>query len=300
MEAPKAPPAWRADAALAAVTFIWGCTFVLVKVALENVSTVLFLALRFALASLALAVVFRPLSGKILRGRGVAAGGILAGACLCAAYLFQTFGLRYTTASKSAFITGLSIVLVPVLAAIIDRKPPDRSEAGGVAVATAGMALLTLPGFRLAVSRGDLLTLGCAFAFALQIIVVGHYAPKLGFQGLALVQTVTAAAVCLATFSWVEVPVIVWRPNVVLALLVTGLLATALAFAVQAWAQQYTTPTHTALIFALEPVFAWLTSFAVAGETLSPKGTAGALLILGGILLVELKPLAPRNSSPPG
>ncbi len=295
MKAAKAPTAWQADAALAAVTFIWGCTFVVVKGALEHVSTVLFLALRFTLASAALAIAFRPLPGKFLRVRSVVAGGALAGVCLCAAYLFQTFGLRYTSASKSAFITGLSIVLVPVLAAIIERKPPNRSEIAGVAVAMAGMGLLTLQGLRLAISRGDLLTLGCAFGFALHIIVVGHYAPRLGFQGLALIQVVTTAVLCGAAFAWVEPPVLVWQPNVALALLVTGLLATALAFSVQAWAQQYTTPTHTALIFALEPVFAWMTSFAIAGETLSTRAAAGALLILGGILLVELKPLDRRN-----
>jgi drug/metabolite transporter (DMT)-like permease len=96
----------------------------------------------------------------------------------------------------------------------------------------------------------------------------------------------------LSSFWWVETPLIRWRPGVVIALLVTGLLATALAFGVQAWAQQYTTPTRTALIFALEPVFAWITSYLLTGELLSRHGTVGAALILAGILLVELKPAA--------
>jgi drug/metabolite transporter (DMT)-like permease len=129
--------------------------------------------------------------------------------------------------------------------------------------------------------------------FALHILVVGHYAPRVSFQALTLVQIATAAALALATCWWIEPPMIRWSPGVIVALMVTGLLATALAFSVQAWAQRYTTPTHTALIFALEPVFAWLTSFLLAGELLSLRATLGALLILAGILLVELKPFGP-------
>jgi drug/metabolite transporter (DMT)-like permease len=283
---------WRADLALAGIALIWGATFVVVKQALHDVSTLLFLALRFTLATLALALVFRPLPAKFRPRRTLLAGGLLAGLCLSAGYLFQTVGLRYTTPSKSAFITGLSIVLVPLLAALWCRRLPASAEVAGITAATAGMALMTLNWNALRIDRGDLLTLACALAFAAHILVVGHYSPQVSFQALALVQIATAAALALATCGWLEPPRIRWTPGLLAALIVTGLLATALAFSVQAWAQQHTTPAHTALIFALEPVFAWLTSFLLLGEILSPQAALGAVLILAGILLVELKPFS--------
>ena len=152
---------------------------------------------------------------------------------------------------------------------------------------------MTLTGANLRMELGDLLTLGCAATYAVHILVIGHLAPKLGFKGLALTQVATAAVLDLATFWWVETPRVRWTPGLLAAVAVTGLLATAFAFAVQTWAQRHTTPTRTAIIFALEPVFAWLTSFVVAGEVLSGRAAAGAVLILAGILLVELKPLGP-------
>jgi drug/metabolite transporter (DMT)-like permease len=289
---------WRADLALAGIALVWGVTFVVVKQALQDVSTLLFLALRFSLATLALGAAFRPLPGKFTERRTLLVGGILAGLCLAAGYVFQTVGLRFTSPSKSAFLTGLSIVLVPVFGAGWRRRWPARPEVAGILAATVGMSLMTLNWDTLRIERGDLLTLACALGFAAHILVVGHYSPRVSFQALALVQVATAAALAVATCWWIEPPMIRWTPGVVLALIVTGLLATALAFSVQAWAQQHTTPTHTALIFALEPVFAWLTSFLLAGEILSPRATLGAALILAGILLVELKPFAARNVLP--
>jgi drug/metabolite transporter (DMT)-like permease len=286
-------PRWRADLALAGIALIWGATFVLVKQALQDASTLLFLALRFSLASVALALALRGRYRGSSSGRQALAGGLLAGLCLFAGYVFQTFGLRYTTPSKSAFITGLSIVMVPLLGSVVYKIVPGASEWLGVVVATIGMALLTLQGGSLRIGFGDLLTLACAVGFAAHILVVGHYSRKVGFERLSLTQIATAAVISLATFWWAETPRIQWSAGLVVALAVTGLLATALAFTVQAWAQRYTTATRTALIFALEPVFAWLTSFLVAGEILSTRATLGAVMILCGILLVELKPVGP-------
>jgi drug/metabolite transporter (DMT)-like permease len=270
---------------------------VVVKEALRDSSTLLFLALRFTLATVALAAVFRPLPSKFGKVKPILAGGALAGVLLFSAYVLQTMGLRYTSPSKSAFLTGLFVVMVPLFAAPITRKLPGPSEALGVIVATAGMALMTLTGANLRMGLGDLLTLGCAAAYAVHILLIGHLAPKLGFQALALTQIGTAAVLALATFWWAEPPWIRWTPGLLAAVAITGLLATALAFAVQTWAQQHTTPMRTAIAFALEPVFAWLTSFVVAGELLSRRAALGALLILAGILLVELKPLAPTRGN---
>jgi drug/metabolite transporter (DMT)-like permease len=283
---------WSADLALVAVTLVWGTTFVVVKQALADVSTFLFLALRFTLGAAILGLLFRP--GKARNPRTLVTGGVLAGVFLFAGFLFQTVGLRYTTPSKSAFITGLSMVIVPVLAAVIERKKPTASEALGIGIATAGMALMTLEGATLSIGKGDLLTLAGAVVFAGQIIAIGHCAPRLGFGDLSFVQIGTVALLSMAGGWFFETPEVRWTPGLIGALLITGVLATAVAFAVQAWAQRYTSPTRAALIFALEPVFAWLTSFLLTGELLSRRATAGACLILAGILLVELKPLSPR------
>jgi drug/metabolite transporter (DMT)-like permease len=287
---PARPAAWRADLALVGIAFIWGATFVVVKLALADVSTLLFLALRFSLAAVALAVAFRPLPSKFAQPRTLVRGGALAGLCLWAGYVFQTVGLRSTSPSKSAFITGLSVVMVPLFGAALRRKLPAWPEMLGVTAATVGLGLMTLNLDTLAVERGDLLTLCCAVGFAVHILAVGHYAPRVSFEALALVQIATAAVLSLGTCWWVEVPAIRWSGGVLAALAVTGLLATALAFSVQAWAQRHTTPTRTALIFALEPVFAWLSSFVLTGEVLSARTALGGMLILAGILLVELKP----------
>jgi drug/metabolite transporter (DMT)-like permease len=275
---------WRADAALASNTLIWGSTFVLVQAALRDISPIVFLAIRFSIATFALALLFRSRA----RYRPTRAG-LIAGGCLFAGYLFQTVGLQFTTASKSAFITGLAIPLVPLLTSLVYLSRPRVFEMAGIIFATAGMGLMTLEGETLKIGRGDLLTFFCAVAFAAHIIVIGHYSGRVGFESLSFLQVATAAALGLSTFWWIEAPVVRFSPVVLIALGITGLLATALAFTVQAWAQQHTTATRTALIYSLEPVVAWFTSYWLTGELLSRRAAMGAGLILSGILLVELK-----------
>ena len=162
-------------------------------------------------------------------------------------------------------------------------------------VALLGMGLMTLDGTQLSANPGDLLTLVGALFYALHVIALGHFAPREGFERLSVLQTTTAAALGLSMCWWVETPFIQWSPTLLLALAVTGLFATAVAFSLQSWAQQHTSPTRTALILALEPVFAGATSFLLLGEVLSGRAMAGAALILVGILLVELKPLGRKN-----
>ena len=289
----------KAEAALVLNTVVWGATFVLVKAALVDVTPILFLALRFSLATGALLALFRgsrrvPFSGK------AAAAGALAGVFLFSGYLFQTLGLQLTTAPRSAFITGLTSVMVPLLAALVYRNRPQVSEVAGVLVATAGLGLMTIEGAGAGVgaagsiSRGDLLTFFCAIGFAAHIVTLGHFSENMRFQLLSVAQVGAAAVLALSLFWWAETPHVRWRPAVICAILVTGLLATALAFTIQAWAQQYTTSTRTGLIYMLEPVFAWITSYCMVGEGLSGRAAAGAALILGGVVLVELKPLNPR------
>jgi len=283
---------WRADVALVFVCMVWGTTFVIVKEALADVSTLLFLAVRFALAAAVLALVFLGPVGRVrAANRSLAIrGGAVAGVLLFAGYVLQTFGLRLTTASKTAFITALYIPLVPIFSALIHRKAPQRAETAGVAMAAVGMGLMTAHRNLLEVSLGDFLVAGCAVAFALHIVALGHFAKSADTGTLAVTQIATCAVLASALFWWAEPMRVRWSARVWIALAVTSLLATALAFALQTWAQRFTTPTRTALVFALEPVFAWVTSWLVAGETLTGRTLGGAALILAGIVLAELKP----------
>jgi drug/metabolite transporter (DMT)-like permease len=290
----------RAEAALVVNTIIWGATFVLVKAALRDISPLLFLAARFSLATVALLFLLRGAwkAPRPLSWRSVAGGG-LTGVFLYSGFLLQTAGLRLTTAPKSAFITGLTSVMVPLLAALVYKNRPNVSELVGVFVATLGMGMMTLegvlgPGVFAAISRGDLLTFFGAIAFAAHIVTLGHFSTQMGFELLSVTQVGAAAVAALSLFWWAETPRIQWQPAVIWAILITGLLATALAFTIQAWAQRYTTSTRTALIYTLEPLFAWMTSYVIAGEGLSGRAAVGAALILGGVVLVEMKPLDPR------
>ncbi len=282
-----------AEAALIFNVIIWGATFVLVKAALLDVSPILFIALRFTLATGALLTVFRG-SALPWRSWKTAGAGALAGVFLFSGYAFQTMGLRLTTAPRSAFITGLTSVAVPLLAAIVYRVKPKVSEVMGVSIATIGLAVMTLPGVLGPMRLGDVLTVCCAVGFAAHIVTLGHFSEKMRFELLSVSQIAISAILAWALFSLVERPRVTWRPAVVWAILITGLLATALAFTVMAWAQRYTSPARTALIFMLEPVVAWITSYLLVGEGLSGRAAAGAALILGGVAMVELKPLNPR------
>jgi drug/metabolite transporter (DMT)-like permease len=285
------PSRLRAELALAAVTIIWGASFTLVKAALTDVSTLLFLAVRFLLGSAALAAAFR-LRGP-LRFGGSLRAGVMAGVCLFAAYFLQTFGLRLTTASKSAFLTSLCTAMVPLLGACVYRSAPQSRELLGAALAVCGTALMTLPGAELMVNWGDVLTVGAAAAFALHILTVGHYAGRAGLEGLSVIQLAVVALSAGLTFPWAESFYLRWSLPVVTAVLVTGIFCTAVAFTVQVWAQQHTTPVRTALIFALEPISAMVTSYLAEGEVLTARAASGAALILAGVLAVQWRPRVP-------
>lgn len=285
-------PHWQADATLALVALVWGTTFVMVKGALHEISTLLFLTLRFALAATCMA----PLLSSALRGGGVRAtllglrAGLITGLLLALGYVLQTFGLLYTSAGNSGFLTGLYIVLVPLLSAAIYRRWPRWPELLGVAIAGAGMVLLTLPGLRqnFTINFGDLLTIGCAIAFSGHMLVLGYYSKRHRVEAVAFGQVFGVALLCGAALP-LEPSVVHWTPAVFVAICVTGVFATALAFVLQTWGQRHTSATRAAVVFSLEPVFALVTAVAVGGERLTLSGVCGGILILAGILLVELK-----------
>ena len=179
---------------------------------------------------------------------------------------------------------------MPLFGALVYRKIPQLSELLGIACAFAGMVLMTIQSDITAIGYGDLLVIAGAAALAFHILVLGRFAPGSSVAIVSLVQIATAAVLSASSFWWAEPVHIAWSRPVWVALGVTSLLATALAFSIQTWAEQHTTATRAVLIFALEPVFAWATSYLVAGETLSRRAVAGAMLILASILFVELKP----------
>jgi drug/metabolite transporter (DMT)-like permease len=290
----------QADLALVAVAFLWGFTFVIVKGALADASTLVFLALRFSIGAAGLFLILRCSSGALSGFLQCWRGGLVTGVLLFAGYVLQTAGLLTTSASKSAFLTGLNIVFVPILAASLARRVPHLMEWGGAILAIAGTAMLTLNSmFVPRLSTGDLLTIGCAIVYAFYIVAVEHFSSPRNHGVLALWQVLVVALASALTCGWIEPPRLVWTRQLVVALALTGLLATTLCYILYTWAQAHTTATRAAIIFALEPVFAAITALIWTGDRWTARTLAGAALILGAIVLVELKP-APRLAHPQG
>jgi drug/metabolite transporter (DMT)-like permease len=268
---------------LLAVTAVWGVTFVQVKDAVAIYPLFAFLAVRFAIASLTLAPVAAPRLRRLEPG-GVRAGVVL-GLLLAAGYALQTAGLQRTTVSAAGFVTGLYVVLTPILALLLFRARIGFAVWAGVALATAGLAMLS--GVEAGSPSGDLLVLGGAAAFALQIVLMERWAPRFDAMALTLVEMLAAFVAFLGVALLLrDLPMpegrTVWG-----ALLVTGVFASALAYLVQTWAQRRTSATRIAVVFAMEPVFAGLFGYLLAGDRLGTLGWAGCGVILGGIALAE-------------
>ena len=288
-----------ADLSLLAIAFIWGLTFVMVQDAVRAYPVFAFLSARFLLAFLAmlpLALLLR----KRTAGWGAATplwrqigAGVFIGLILFAGYSFQTMGLQYTTPAKAGFITGLSVVIVPVLGMVFARERLEAAVWLGVGMATAGLALLSLIGVNLkqGVNPGDILVFFCALSFAAHIFVTGRFSHRMDPLILTMTQILTVAVLATAASHFFEPPTPVFpRGQPLFAAIFTGVLATAVAFGVQTMAQRFTTATHTALIFATEPVFAALASFTLIGERLGPPQLLGGVLILAGMVTAELGP----------
>ena len=273
----------KAEALLVTVTFVWGSTFVIVKGALQDASPISFMAVRFTLAG---ALLFLAL-GRGPFDRKAIVPGLVLGLVLFAGYLGQTWGLLYTTPSKSAFITGFSVILVPAMLMLGGARMRPASVAGAL-VGLAGIYFLVVPSGLSSVNRGDVLTLFGAFSFAIHIILVGRYTKRISFRHLVPVQILAVGILALVALPVDRTRMLHWTWGLVGALIVTAVFATGFAFSVQNWAQQYTPPAHTALIFALEPVFAAISSWIVFGERLGHKALLGAFLVLCGMIVSEL------------
>ena len=292
-------PITLAHLLLLAVVIIWGATFVLVKDALQDTSPLLFNLLRMALAFVALAIVNHRQLLSIKRQSIIS--GFMVGLFLAAGYQFQTTGLAHTTAAKSALITGLVVVFVPLFTIFPALRPsgtphPRWTSALGAIFAFSGLLLLTTPAgtswqnlFR-TIGLGDILTLFCAVAFAAHLLSLARVSKGIPTAQLATIQIGSAALLMAISLPLGGRPHLTFTPRLITALAVTSLLATAAAFTIQSWAQQYLPPTHTAILLSLEPVFACITSFLVLHEHLGPRSLFGAALILIGIVTIEIFP----------
>jgi drug/metabolite transporter (DMT)-like permease len=293
----------RADLALGLCTLIWGATFVLVKDALADISVVVYIAVRFILAAALMAIIFWR-SVRQLNLKTVWAGSQI-GFCMFGGYMFQTAGLKLTTPAKAAFITGMCVVLVPLLLAAFGRRRITAWIWAGAAAAMAGLYFLTVPPEGLGgLNRGDPIVFGCAVMFALHIIFIGRYVGDHSVGALAFLQVGATAvlatlAVPFVAFAGWEKPHLVWNNTVIVAVLVTSIGSTVIGFSLQTWAQQHTSPSHTAILVSLEPVFAAITSWLLATEHFGARTLTGAALILVGILLAELKGPAPTVAESP-
>lgn len=297
----------KADFSLGLCSIVWGATFVLVKSALNYASVFVFLAARFSLAALLMSM-FQPRVFRDLKRAELLAGAAL-GLFMFAGYAFQTGGLQYTTPAKSGLVTGSSVVFVPLLLGVFWRRRMAPWVYAGVLAAFLGLYYLTVPPEGIGhLNAGDLLTLIAAALYAFHIVLVGQYTKLHPVAALSVLQVAACAA--LAWFAVASGHAAGWqrarfdnRWELYAAVAICAVFATSIAFTIQLWAQRYASPSHAAILFTLEPVFAALTSYLTIHERLGGRALAGGVLVLSGILLAELKgpaPAAPESPEPTG
>jgi drug/metabolite transporter (DMT)-like permease len=280
---------WRSSpflalSALVGITAVWGYTFLIVQSAVAVMPVMDFMAWRFAIAALIM-IALRPgcLRGitrlELLRGAGL-------GTVLGLGYIAQTYGLLYASAAVSGFITGMFVVLTPVMAWIILRHKTDRNTWLMVALATVGVALLSLNGWSIGI--GELLTLACAVLFAIHIVGLGEWSPHYDPYTFAFLQIATVGVISIiaAAPGGITLPpsIEVWTT-----IGITAVFATALAFIVQTWAQSLVSPTRAAIVMTMEPVFAGLFAVVIGGNQLTFRTLMGGACIVAAMLIINLK-----------
>jgi drug/metabolite transporter (DMT)-like permease len=271
--------------ALLAITATWGSTFFLIKDLLVRVPVLDFLAVRFAIASVALFLLAPRALGRLSR-RGRRSAVVL-GLLYGVAQILQTAGLAHTPASVSGFITGLYVVCTPLFAALLLRQRISAMTWAAVALAMLGLGVLTLNG--LSVGYGEALTFLSALLYALHIVGLGAWSDAREAMGMAIVQLTVITAVCLVA----TLPngiVLPSTPQDWLAVVYMAVFAGALALAGQTWAQAHLPPTRSAIIMSMEPVFAALFAVLLGGEPLTLRMLVGGLLVLAAMLIVEVLP----------
>lgn len=278
----------KADLALLFVTIGWGASFILTKIALGELPTYNFLAIRFILAAVISSLFFIKNMKKI--DKKTLKLGVLLGTILYLHYAFQTVGLQYTTASKSAFITGINVILVPIFSPLLLKQIPKRASIFGAGLAFIGMAFLSLNEVTSikSINIGDVYTFICAVVFALYIIAVGKFTAEVESISFAVIQVGVVGVLSLITSFTIENPIIPTGRSAWISILILSVVCTSAAYIIQNVAQRFTSSTHTALIYTGEPVFAAMFGYIFFRELLNAKGTVGAILILTGMLVAEI------------
>ncbi len=291
---------YTAEAILIFITVIWGATFVIIKVALADVSPLAFVAVRFILA----AVILFPFCIKIRKSfnKILTLSGILLGAMFFLGFATQTIGLKYTSATKSGFITGTFVLFTPVFQLLFEKKKPSKGNLLGVLFVIAGLILLSSKGNSIfevfheigsGFNIGDFFTLLCAVFFAMYLVYLDILTKKYEFFPLVILQVGTTAvlgiifAFALSSFE-LEPFKLVINKNVIFALLYTSILATVLSTTLQTKYQKYLTPTKVGIILSFEPIFSAVTAFIFLGEIISRFSLMGGILIFAGLLVTEL------------
>lgn len=276
-------PKTRAILALLVAAFLYGATFVVIKTAVEIMEPLAFVGWRFLLGALLLGAFAIP------KGKGLWWHGSIAGLALFLGYALQTAGLTYTSASNSALITGLYVVITPFLASLFAGRPPSWWTVGAAAISFAGLILLTGT-TDLDFDTGELLTLGCALAFAAHIVILARFARHHPVVPFTTVQLTVTALLAFPTSMWLEGAAALRPPSEVWgALALVGLGISAGAFLLQIWAQTVVGPSTAAVVVASESAFGVATAWVVLGERLDARAWAGAGLILAAIFVVVVK-----------
>ncbi|HEY3446666.1 MAG TPA: DMT family transporter [Myxococcales bacterium] len=299
--APEAhPDRLKADLVLLFASLGWGSTFALNKFALSLCSPNLYLALRFGVGTLAAALLAR----RSLKDLPSLKAGFLLGLCLWLGFILNTWGLKYTTATRSGFITGLAVVLVPLLGFLFFRQRVTLYAWLGAGLAGIGLTVLAAPALTSGAPRlargdgwGDAITVASAVAYAFHLLLTGRFATR-----VVPFAAVTAQLAVVAVLSALSIPFedvqFTPTPALLATVLFTGILCSAVFLFLQLWAQARTSAVRAAILFSLEPIFAALFAYLLLGDTLTPEVLQGGALILGGILLVEIWPRLIRPHHP--
>jgi drug/metabolite transporter (DMT)-like permease len=283
-----------ATTGLLAVTASWGSTFFLIHDLLTRIPVVDFLAVRFAIAAVAMVALAPRAIGRLSRAKRRHA--VVLGVLYGSAQILQTAGLAHTPASVSGFITGMYVVCTPLFAALILRTRIGWSTWGAVLLAITGLGVLTLSGF--SVGYGEALTLVAAMIYALHIVGLGAWSTPSDAIGMTIVQCIVIAVICAvaAAPGGIAVP---HRVGDWLSVVYMALVAGAAALLVQTWAQAHLPPTRSAIIMSMEPVFAALFAVLFGGEPATPRMLLGGGLVLAAMLVVELAPRRKVESEVP-
>ncbi|WFD11959.1 DMT family transporter [Tepidibacter hydrothermalis] len=277
----------KADLALLFVTIGWGASFILTKNSLSELETYNFLAIRFFIAFIISSCIF--FKNMIKADKKSIKYELILGIILYAHYAFQTVGLNYTTPSKSAFITGSNVIMVPILSALMIKEFPQKKSLVSAILALIGLAMLTLNENITSINRGDIYTLICAVVFAIYIIFVGKYTWECESIALAVIQFGVVAFLSSITSIAIESPVMPSSNDIWINIIILSVICTSGAFIIQSVAQKFTTSNHTALIYSAEPVFAAMFGYFLYSEVITIKTGIGAFLILLGMIISEVE-----------